>query len=124
MKMMHVCIEEAVVLLSLLCFEIIEECVICSQVHRQGIGSEVDINQNGSQSSESSSYYTAVSSSSSEAGSRRSSGVLVDSLENLNTGIRYVVIGVSCFHTTLLKCMSIRMSFDGIFLYILFRVIC
>jgi len=94
---MHLRIEEVVVPLSLLCFEVIEKCGICSQVHRQGIGLGVDIDQNGSQSSESSSYYTAVSSSSSEASSRRSSGVLIDSLENLNTGIRYVVISVSCF---------------------------
>lgn len=103
MKMMHFWIEEVVVPLSLLCFEVIEECGICSQVHRQGIGLEVDIDQNGSQSSESSSYYTAVSSSSSEASSRRSSGVLVDSLENLNTGIRYVVISVSCFSYYFIK---------------------
>ncbi|PNF34480.1 hypothetical protein B7P43_G11244 [Cryptotermes secundus] len=48
---------------------------------------ESDADQNGNQSSESSSYYTAVSSSSScsEASSWRSS-VLVDSLENVNTG--------------------------------------
>lgn len=124
MKMMHLHTEEPVVPLSLLCFEVIEECGICSQVHRQGIGSEVDINQNGSQSSESSSYYTAVSSSSSEASSRRSSGVLVDSLENLNAGIRYVVISVFCSHTTLLKCEFNLMSSDGRVLYILFRVIC
>lgn len=101
--MMHLQIEEVVVPLSLLCFKVIEECGICSQVHRQGIGLEVDIDQNGSQSSESSSYYTAVSSSSSEASSRRSSGVLVESLENLNTGIRYVVISVSCFSYFFIK---------------------
>jgi hypothetical protein len=103
MKMMHLQIEKVVVPLSLLFLKVIEECGICSQVHRQGIGLDVDIDQNGSQSSESSSYYTAVSSSSSEASSRRSSGVLVDSLENLNAGIRFVVISVSCFSYYFIK---------------------
>jgi hypothetical protein len=103
MNMMLLWIEEAVVPLSLLCLKVTEECGICSQVHRQGIGVEVDIDQNGSQSSESSSYYTAVSSSSSEASSRRSSGVLVDSLENMNTGIRNVVIIVPSFSDYFIK---------------------
>lgn len=93
---------------------------ICSQVHRQGIGLEVDIDQNGSQSSESSSYYTAVSSSSSEASSRRSSGVLVDSLENLNTGIRSVVISVSCFSYYFIKMQIRSYASEGLGLYILF----
>lgn len=93
---------------------------ICSQVHRQGIGLEVDIDQNGSQSSESSSYYTAVSSSSSEASSRRSSGVLVDSLENLNTGIRSVVISVSCFSYYFIKMQAQSYASEGLGLYILF----
>jgi hypothetical protein len=88
--------------------KVTEECVICSQVHRQGIGVEVDIDQNGS--SESSSYYTAVSSSSSEASSRRSSGVLVDSLENVNTGIRDVAIIVPCFSYYFIE-MQVRSYF-------------
>lgn len=67
-----------------------EHCGTYFQVGEQGVEAESDIDQNGSRSSESSSYYTAVSSSSSEASSRRSSGVLVDSLENMNTGIRYL----------------------------------
>lgn len=57
------------------------------QIGRQGRDTESDIDQTVNQSSESSSYYTAASSSSSEASSRRSSGVLVDSLENVYTGI-------------------------------------
>lgn len=85
-------IEDTVSLLlstsSLLCLRIIPECSTYFQIGRQGTDVESDIDQTGNQSSESSSYYTAASSSSSEASSRRSSGVLVDSLENVNTGIR------------------------------------
>lgn len=66
----------------------IQACGKSFQVGGKVIDAESDTDQNGNQSSESSSYYTAVSSSSScsEASSRRSS-VLVDSLENVNTGI-------------------------------------
>jgi hypothetical protein len=65
---------------------VIQMCGISFQVGGKVIDAESDTDRNGNQSSESSSYYTAVSSSSSEASSRRSS-VLVDSLENVNTGI-------------------------------------
>jgi hypothetical protein len=82
----------------------IQVCGIFFQVGGKVIDAESDTDQNGNQSSESSSYYTAVSSSSSEASSRRSS-VLVDSLENVKTGIGNLrtTIPVSSHCTSILE---------------------